>query len=388
MPSADLRALVVGPFPGGNWISISNYTEELLRAGAGPGVSLAPAMAPWWAPPAATRLLNHRRRRPAFEASRTSGCDVVHFTDQGLGHHVPRCQGVATVVTCHDLMPYVVGDFYPSRRRQVLGRALLRAPIAGTLKATHLIAVSETTARDLQRVFAVEASRISVVPVPIPGDFAPVPNADEWLAARGVILPPPPRVMSIGDSTRYKNLELLLRALATPALRGVALVRVGAALSPAQAALATSLGIRDRIVELGSVSRTTVVCLYNACQVLAQPSTYEGFGMPVAEAMACGTPVVCSDGGALPEVAGGAAIVVPLETRRGSHGRGDDDAFAAGLASVLENAALAASLRAKGFERVAAFRGESVSAALGRAYRRAAGCAAGERRPRWPLPAT
>ena len=105
--------------------------------------------------------------------------------------------------------------------------------------------------------------------------------------------------------------------------------------------------------------------IYSACDVLAQPSLGEGFGVPVVEAMACGLPVVCSDGGALPEVVGDAAVVVPLASEDFPRRLAD------GLALVLCEPGLASMLRARALSRAEEFRPAAVIPRLAQVYRAA-----------------
>lgn len=362
---------LVGPYAGEGWIGISNYTDEIAALSGTCGVRIDRASASWWAPRGVDRWLDRRRGRRPLDWADASGSQVVHLTDQGLGHLVGRMEGRPSVVTCHDVMPFVVPGFYSGRVQGLVRRGLLRPCMRGMVRATRIIAVSESTAGGLVARFGVDRGTISVVPVPTSADFVRVCGAEGRLAARGISLPPGPRVMSIGDVSPNKNIELLVRAMAEPALRAVSLVRVGAALSRAQGALADQLGVAPRIYELGRISRETLVEVYGACQVLAQPSLFEGFGMPVAEAMACGTPVVCSDGGALPETAGGAATIVAIDPRAPATNQDVVRAFAAALADVLTDPQLAGRLVADGFARAATLRPAHVAPVLFDAYERA-----------------
>ena len=174
-----------------------------------------------------------------------------------------------------------------------------------------------------------------------------------------------PRVLSVGHTRPYKNIETLLRALATTDMANVTLVRCGAPLMATQQRLATELGLDDRLIQLGHCEPAELRAVYSACDVLVQPSRAEGFGVPVIEAMACELPVVCSDAEALQEVAGGAASIVPMA------GLPDQDAavsLAAALAEVINDRSLSARLSCEGLKRASAFAPEKVISKLTAAY--------------------
>jgi len=163
-----------------------------------------------------------------------------------------------------------------------------------------------------------------------------------------------PYVLAIaGDNGPKKNLATLVRAMAAlPAdLKAVTLVNVGRPrydVGKLEALIASS-SMRDRVRFLGRVSDETLRRLYAGARVTAYPSFYEGFGFPIVESMALGTPVVTSDVSSMPEVAGDAALLVDPH---------DVDGLASALASVLTDDALHASLREKGLERVKRFNWE------------------------------
>jgi glycosyltransferase involved in cell wall biosynthesis len=139
-------------------------------------------------------------------------------------------------------------------------------------------------------------------------DRAPV---ESFLAAAGLRRP---YVLYVGNIKLHKNVPTLLRAFALVRrkLGDVMLAFAGGAWSQdvALVSLAHELGIAGSVKDLHHLSDEELVCAYNGADVLALPSLYEGFGLPVLEAMACSTPTVVSAGGSLPEIAGNASVIV------------------------------------------------------------------------------
>ena len=231
------------------------------------------------------------------------GLDVMHCPL----NVAPLFPGAPTVVTVHDIAYERFPEHYPRGQRQYLS-AMTRI---STRRAKRVIAVSEATARDLVEVYDVRRDRIDVIPNGVEHRFRP--HAAEELAAfklkNGL---PEHFLLFVGTLQPRKNLDGLLRAYALIADRiDWPLVVIGGAgwlYSPIQR-LVKRLGIGNRVRFTGYVLPEDLPGWYAAAEIFVLPSHYEGFGLPVVEAMASGTPVITSSTSSLPEVAGGCAIL-------------------------------------------------------------------------------
>jgi glycosyltransferase involved in cell wall biosynthesis len=245
-----------------------------------------------------------RRRRKEF--------DLFHLVDHSYSQLVHRLPRERTVVTCHDLDTFRC-VLEPERdRRSPLFRAMARYIMHGLTRAAQVVCVSEAVRTELLAWELVDPERVSVVANgvhPACSD-APDPAADA-IAERllGPATGEGTDLLHVGSTIARKRIDLLLRIVAAVRERHseVRLIRVGGAFTPEQQRLARDLDVADAVVTLPFLERPVLAAVYRRAALVLQPSEREGFGLPVAEAMACGTPVVASDLPVLREVGGDAA---------------------------------------------------------------------------------
>ncbi len=238
-----------------------------------------------------------------------------------------RCPVVATL---HDLAFLDEPGLLPWRHAVYWRRVARRLP-----RATSVIAVSEATRASAVRHLGLDAARVVAISSGVDPRFRPAP-AERVRAVRERYSLPERFVLAVGAWEPRKNFATL--AEATRRLgRDIPLVVAGRSSPTARAS-----GVRA----LGPVDDDDLVALLSAAGVLAMPSLHEGFGLPLLEAMACGTPCLASEVDALREVAGGAALLLPPR---------DVDAWAAALARVFDEPSLRAELATRGRSRAAAF---------------------------------
>lgn len=282
----------------------------------------------------------------------TGSVDVVH----GTNFLVPPTSRGAGVVTVHDLTPLHFPELcdaaslaYPSLLRRALARG------------AWVHAVSQFVATEVVDHLGADPDRVVAIHSGVP----PVPPADAQAGRR--LAGGQRYVLALGTVEPRKDLPLLVHAFDTVAgaRPDVKLVLAGPD-GWGSEALARSLdGVhhRDRIVRLGWVAAHQRAALLAGASVLAYPSRYEGFGFPPLEAMASRVPVVATGAGALPEVLGDAAILVPV---------GDGDALADALATLLDDPELRAACIAAGLRRVAGYDWGRCVVSMVELYRRAA----------------
>jgi glycosyltransferase involved in cell wall biosynthesis len=326
------------------WIVGRHPAGRLAAAGLVPAVTARLA----WPGRVATRTWV-TLRRPRLPAGVLADLDMVHATSAA----VPPRGGRPLVATVHDLAFRHYPDAYPAAGRRYHDRSA--RIVAG--EAARVIAVSQATADDLTELYGVEPERISVVPLGVePPGAADQAAAARLLADLGVR---GPFLLAVGTMEPRKNLPRLLAAFGevTDELPDHFLVVAGpVGWGPALRPTWDSV----RVKLAGPLDDPVLQALYRSADGLAYPSLYEGFGLPVVEAMAHGLPVLTSNRSSLPEVAGDAAVLVdPL----------DRGAIAKGLVRLVTDSALRRRLADAGPRRAARFTWPATAAGTWAAYR-------------------
>jgi len=229
---------------------------------------------------------------------------------------MPYWPGVPSVVTIHDLIPLRYPEYFTPFQRLVYGVMVRLA--AHTTK--RVLADSRSAARDLQSFLGLSDTRIRVVPAAADPMFH-VCSAEEVKAIRDKYSLPEAYVLHLSSSKPHKNLVRLVEAWALLEERGVtsgcslALAGQVSPRYPEARDRIRLLSMEGRVRLLGRIPDHDLPGLYSGASWFVFPSLYEGFGLPVLEAMACGTPVVCSNTSSLPEIVGDTAITFdPVDT--------------------------------------------------------------------------
>jgi glycosyltransferase involved in cell wall biosynthesis len=338
---------------------IGRYAHTLHRGLVAAGIPVT-LHTPRYPFPAWTRALPQRFgydldaffRSYPLAVERARG-EIVHLTTQSLGT-IPLLQRLSPlVITVHDILSYLLRDVPgQSLYRHGLERALDGWAMRGLQRADALVADSAYSRQTVIDTLKIAPDRISVVHLGIDHAVFTRRPARTDAAARAGMTGDHQYMLYVGAESPRKNLSTLIDAFAQIArdLPHVRLIKGGAAHDSAGRARLTAQiaarGLTDRVIFVESLAEDALVDLYNQVDVAVQPSLYEGFGFPVLEAMACGTPVVCSNTTSLPELAGDAALSVSPH---------DAEAMADALRRVLTDSALAADLRARGMAQAAAF---------------------------------
>jgi len=320
-------------------VRVTLYSEEPLRDGLETLPSNWESAVLSWPP------------RRLWTQIRLSWETLMHPKDAFFvpAHVPPVLSRGSLVTTLHDVAFMTMPEAY-----RTPGRWYLRFMYRLAARRGRVLTVSEFSKQEIVKAFSkdADAARITVTPLAPDARFRPT-TSDAVSAAMKRNGLTKPYFLFVGRLERKKNFSGLLKAFgAYVRMRpedDVELVLVG---KPGfgyaeEKAAAVAAGVpMARVRELGYADNDDMAALYTGARALVYPSHYEGFGIPILEAMACGTPVIASTATAIPEVAGDAALYV-RET--------DSREVASGMKLVSDDALLAASLREKGIARAAEF---------------------------------
>ena len=297
------------------------------------------------------RIATQQVQSPAL--ARKYGIEVFNSPGNTAPLFLP-CPSVLTIKTMHHYhLPETLG----------WQRALFRRTMiyASAKRATFIIANSRSNRDDIVRFLGIAPERVALVHEAVDRECFRADLSDEQVAAtlekKGVRRP---YLLNVSSIWPYKNQLTLVRAYGRLVREhGIPheLVLAGASDQPAYAAqvhdAVKEIGLEGRVRFLGYQPHAELAYIYRGADVFVYPSSFETFGLTLPEAMACGVPIVCSDRGSLPEIAGDAALIVHPER---------DQEIAAAVWRILSNPKLHTDLVAKGFRRVSDFSWEKTAA--------------------------
>lgn len=299
----------------------------------------------------------YRARLPLPVQVFTGQIDLFHSPDFVL----PPVRGrIPTLLTVHDLSFIQYPETFPAALVNYLNNVVP----ASVTRASHILADSASTMRDLQSMWGVAAEKITVLYSGVNERFRPVTDEATTRQLRERYgLGERPFVLAVGTVQPRKNYELLVRAFRPVAEQlPHSLVIAGGRgwLGEGLPATIERQGLGERVHLIGFVDDADLPALYSAAELLAFPSLYEGFGLPLLEAMACGTPVVSSNASSLPEVtADGSAVLLSPH---------DEAAWSATLLNVLTDEIARGRLIEAGFARAQRFSWEAAARQLAELY--------------------
>lgn len=284
-------------------------------------------------------------------------CDIIHIPYfEPFFLTLPLFNKYTTVVTVHDLTPLVFPKYFPSgmkgRIKWMIQRNRLR-------KADTIITDSSASKRDIIRIVGVSSEKVQVVYLAAGESFQQLGKEKQRAVSKKYKLPEK-FILYVGDVTWNKNLPRLLDAVS---MLDVHLVMVGKALTENISDLDNpwnrdlrivreKIAKNPRIIPLGFVSDEDLVALYNTATVFAMPSLYEGFGLPILEAMSSGCPVVATKQGSIEEVAGDAALYVDAYSV---------ESIAEGIKKIFLNEKIRSELVDKGLQQTKKFTWEKTA---------------------------
>jgi glycosyltransferase involved in cell wall biosynthesis len=284
--------------------------------------------------------------------------DVIHAP----AYTAPLWSRTPVVLTIHDVSYERHPEWYPYQRDAVRRMFYRRS----ARSAARVLTDSEFSAGEIAVAYQIPRERITVAPLGVSDQFAPVDRPNETLPG-GITVP---FLLHVGDLHERRNLPLVVHAMLEaqrrPGMPALSLVLAGVdrGIGDRLRAYASAADAPDAVVCLGSVNDRQLLSLYRGAAALVYPSRYEGFGLPVLEAMACGTPVIASRAASIPEVLGDAGVLLDPD---------DEPGWAEAIADVVTDEWQKGRMRKAGLTRARSFTWARTAAITLDAYRTVAG---------------
>ena len=248
--------------------------------------------------------------------------DLFHIIDHSDGHllYWLKQQPQPKIITCHDLINLTQPETFKGKSLlPAVSMASWKLAIGGMKHADRIIAVSNHTAKDITQHLAISPQLITTVPNAVSSEFKPITQNEIAICREQYNLCQQDFcLLNVGSNNLRKNISGILKAIAILSKENlpVHFWKAGADFDAEQKKFIAANHLTNRVSYLGKPNKAQLRQIYNAADVLVAPSTYEGFGLTILEAMACRTPVITSNVTSLPEVAGDAAILVePTDVR-------------------------------------------------------------------------
>ena len=301
----------------------------------------------------ADRVLNRFWYYPRYLHSRQTDFDLFHLIDHSYSQVLHTLPPDRTVVTCHDLDTFQCLLNPSAEPRSLAFKKMVNRTLTGFRKAARVMCDSHATRDELLKYELIDRDRTVVIANGVHETCSPDPDAHadaelaKLLGSTNSI-----DILHVGSTIRRKRIDIVLRVFARlkQQFPNARLLRVGGKLTVEQSALMHELGVAESVVQLPQLDRRTLAAAYRRAALVLLPSEREGFGLPIVEAMACGTPVVVSDLPVLREVGGAAAYYCPMS---------DVEAWVRTIGSLLrkreENPEAWAQERSTGFAQASKF---------------------------------
>lgn len=349
-----MKVVLFRAFPDSFRKSMQIYADQLLKR-IRPLLQNEEQLEDWL--PAKVRLNGNFRYWDQYVRyqwlSRAVQGDVNHVIDHGYGHLLHSLCKEKSIVTFHDSVVNKLDEISWRTRFSV------QYSFLALRKAARIITDSKSSRNDFLNLVNFPEEKVHVICPGVDSAFRILQDHD---ALRKHYNLPSRYILHVGNNLPYMNVDGVLATLQHLLKKGldISLVRVGECLSQKQETFLEKADLKNRVMQLGAIPLDDLVVIYNCADLLIYPALYAGFGLPPLEAMACGTPVICSNRGSLPEIAGDAALMIDPENPAN---------IAEATARLLADSNLQEMYRAKGLTRAKLYSWDKTASEVLSVYR-------------------